>query len=250
VLSLRRTFFQWDDRTGKLIDIATGDVDGGRLAWVSIKTPAWDAMSAGDHDAEIDELLVALAAIAGPVWLTLHHEPEGGAGVNQPDDPGGPSAHLAMNRRVRDRMTALGIDNVALALVLMGYTFNPQSNRDPEQWWQDGVYDLLGIDWYLDAEESLITSRWLSIRAWAAGKQVDVAVGEWGMRGSDAAAGQRVREWYEHAASSHVDGLGARVVGLAAYDSEGGADGPWLLEGAQLETFQELLGDPRTAHIR
>jgi hypothetical protein len=39
---------------------------------------------AGQHDREIDELLRALDALPGPVWLTLHHEPEGGAGSNTP----------------------------------------------------------------------------------------------------------------------------------------------------------------------
>ncbi|MCY1078888.1 hypothetical protein [Archangium lansingense] len=29
------------------------------------------------RDGEIDELLRALDALPGPVWLTLHHEPEG-----------------------------------------------------------------------------------------------------------------------------------------------------------------------------
>ena len=79
------------------------------------------AMAAGDHDAEIDDLLTRLDAMDGPVWLTIHHEPEGGGGVNSSDDPAGPEAHVAMNRRVRERMTAQGTDNIALAPVLMTY---------------------------------------------------------------------------------------------------------------------------------
>ena len=93
-LSIHRTFFQWDQRTGYLMTVASDDVDSGRLPWVSVKTPPWDEMAAGDHDAEIDELLEALDALDGPVWLTVHHEPEGGGGVNEPDDPAGPAGHV------------------------------------------------------------------------------------------------------------------------------------------------------------
>ncbi len=43
-----------------------------------------------------------------------------------------------MNRHVRERMTALGVRNVALALILMSYTWNPASGRVPEEWWPTG----------------------------------------------------------------------------------------------------------------
>ena len=92
-----------------------------------------------------------------------------------------------------------------------------------------------------------MTPGWLSIRQWAAAHNVDIAVGEWGMRGADDAAGRRVQEWYEHAAGAHADGLGGRVVGLCAFDSgENSPSGSWELKGAQLTTFQKLLNDPRT----
>ncbi|HEY0251612.1 MAG TPA: hypothetical protein VGC41_08795, partial [Kofleriaceae bacterium] len=77
-----------------------------------------------------------------------------------------------------------------------------------------------------------------------------VAVGEWGIHGSDAAAGNLVKAWYEAAISSRSDGGGARVVGLSAFDSDlNSPDGGWELEGAQLTEFNALMGDPRTAHI-
>jgi hypothetical protein len=113
--------------------------------------------------------------------------------------PAGPDGHIAMNRRVRERMTALGTDNIALAPILMSYTWNPR---------------------------------------------------EWGTKGSDAAAGDRVREWYDHAAGSHEDGAGARVIGLSAFESHPDADPrAWFLEGGQLEAFHDLLSDPRTAFV-
>jgi hypothetical protein len=247
---LHRTFFQWNQRATSMITMAKGDIDKKRLPWVSVKTPSWDEMAKGQHDAEIDDMLKALDALAGPVWLTIHHEPEGGGGVNSPDDPAGPVGHVGMNQRVRDRMTALGVDNVALAPILMSWTFNPASGRDPEEWWKPGIYDFLGVDHYRDAEDTLLTPVWATVRTWAKGKGVDVAVGEWGMRGTDAAAGKRVHDWYDAAAGSNADGGGARVVGLSAFDSGlNSPTGSWELKGEQLTAFWDLLKDPRTATV-
>lgn len=249
-LALRRTFFQWRHRTSYLPDTARGDLEAGRLPWVSIKTPSWAAMARGDHDAQIDELLRGLDKLDGPVWLTMHHEPEGGGGRNYPDDSAGPSGHLAMNKRVRARMTALGTDNIALAPILMTYTWDDYSRRNPNEWWAPGVYDFLGVDHYQETESSLVNDVWRDVRKWAQARDVDVAVGEWGMRGTDAAAGQRVRQWHGHAVGSYRDGAGARVVGLAAFDSGlHSPTGSWVLRGAQLSAFQDLMDDPHTATL-
>jgi hypothetical protein len=250
VLTVRRTFFQWRHRTGYMVDTARADLAEGRLPWVSTKTPSWAEMAAGDHDAAIDEMLRALDALNGPVWLTIHHEPEGGGGINAPDDPAGPAGHVAMNRRVRERMDALGTDNIALAPILMSWTWDPRSGRNASEWWAPGIYDFLGVDHYEEQEASLVTGVWYDVRRFAAARGVDVAVGEWGMRGTDAAAGQRVRDWFDHAAASHADGRGARVIGLAAFDSHLNAPtGSWELRGEQLRAFHQLLFDPRTAEV-
>ncbi|NUP07037.1 MAG: hypothetical protein HOW73_13365 [Polyangiaceae bacterium] len=247
-LTVHRTFFQWNQRTSSMITMANDDSAHGRLPWVSVKPPSWAEMANGTHDAAIDQMLTALDAVDGPVWLTIHHEPEGGGGVNAPDDPAGPAGHVAMNQRVRQRMSALGVDNVALAPILMSYTWNSVSGRNPEEWWAPGIYDFLGVDHYKDAEASPIDSVWSSVRLFAADKGVELAVGEWGMRGTNAAAGDRMEAFYDHAANSHLDGQGARVVGLSYFDSGlNSPSGSWELQGEQLTTFWALLGDPRTA---
>ena len=249
-LGVRRTFYQWNQRTSSMVTTASDDLAHGRLPWVSVKTPSWAEMGAGKHDAEIDQMLSALAALQGPVWLTIHHEPEGGGGNNQPDDPAGPAGHIAMNRRVRQRMTALNVRNVALAPILMTYTFKPASGRNPEDWFAPGIYDFIGVDHYMDKEASLLDSSWISIRTWAGSKGLDISVGEWGMRGTDAAAGLRVREWYDMAINSATDGAGARVVGLSAFDSSlNSPSGSWELTGAQLTTFHTLMADPRSVLV-
>ncbi|MEX0685127.1 MAG: hypothetical protein WD267_09265 [Balneolales bacterium] len=93
-LALHRSFWRWDQRTGNMLNVATDDIANGRLPWVSVKPPPcenpdpdcsswqWLGMAKGKFDDEIDEMLYALAALKKPIWLTIHHEPEGG-GVKQ-----------------------------------------------------------------------------------------------------------------------------------------------------------------------
>lgn len=245
VLALRRTFWSWSQRTGSMVDTARGDVANGRLPWVSVKTPSWSDMAAGKHDDEIDSMLRGLDAINGPVWLTIHHEPE--------NDSGSASDHLAMNQRVRQRMNALGTNNIALGPVLMSWTFNPKSGRNVDAYWGPNVYDFVGVDHYnrdnppgnLESMDS-----WKLARSWAKSKGKPVAVGEWGMKGTNQAAADRIRDWFNHLAGSSSDGGGARVVGASVYDNEGGSYGPWTLHGQALEEFQDLMGHSKVAHIR
>lgn len=250
-LSIRRTFFDWGQRTSGMINTAKDDIAHDRLPWVSVKPPSWAAMASGAYDAEIDAMLNALKSVPGPVWLTVHHEPEGGGSAgNTPDDPAGPAGHVDMNRRVRQRMTALNIRNVALAPILMTYTWTTFSGRNPDAWWATGIYDFLGVDHYMDAEASLLTPNFAKVRAWAAGKNTEMAIGEWGMRGTNTAAGQRVRNWFDAAVGSSNDGGGARVIALSAFDSGlNSPTGSWVLMGEQLTVFRQLLGSVKTASI-
>ena len=249
-LSIRRTFFRWQHiDSGWLERIVRDDHANGRLPWISVKTPPWAEVAAGRHDASIDRLLKLLGDTGRPVWLTVWHEPENDAGDEaRRESMGSPADHLAMNRRFRQRLTALEVENVALGPVLMAWTWDPRSDREPEAWWDGEVYDFLGIDIYRDREATVMTDVWFDVRRWAGEREVDIAVGEWGMRGRDRAAGERVRRWYEAAARSHDDDRSARVVALCAFDSHlNSPTGSWELRGEQLRVFQQLLSDPRTA---
>jgi hypothetical protein len=244
-LGLRRTFFRWDQRTGSMVRHAAADLAAGRLPWVSVKPPSWAAMAGGAHDAEIDQMLRGLDGLGGPVWLTVHHEPEGGGGVNAADDPGGPAAWRGMQLRVRQRMQALGTRNLALAPILMSWTFDPRSGRDPNQWHVPGVFDFAGVDHYVDdpALPSMIERRdWLGARAFYGRHGLAVAVGEWGNRGTDATAAEEMSAFHRHAVQSAWDGRGARVIGLSYFDSDlHSPTGAWTLAGAPLERFRALL---------
>ena len=246
-MGLRRTFFQWHQRTGSMVRTATVDLAAGRLPWVSVKPPSWAAVGSGTHDGEIDEMLRALDALNGPVWLTVHHEPEGGGGKNFPDDPGGAAAWRAMQERFRMRMDALGTDNIAFAPILMAWTFNPLSGRNPADWWVDGIWDFAGIDHYIDSESAttMWSSTWTVANSFYAGKGLKVAIGEWGNRGTDAAAAAEMNGFYQSALQSGSTPGTAQLIGLAYFDSNlNSPSGGWELFGQPLAQFRQLMGAP------
>jgi hypothetical protein len=243
-LGVRRTFFQWTQRTGSMVDTARGDLAAGRLPWVSVKPPSWAAMAAGTHDAEIDQMLRALDGLNGPVWLTVHHEPEGGAGVNSPDDPAGAAGWRAMQIRVRQRLDALGVDNVAFAPILMSWTFDSRSGRNPADWWVDGIWDFAGNDHYWDKESGAIgvnDTAWTNTVNFYSAKGLDLALGEWGNRGTDTTAANEMQAFYNAALASGTSGR-SQIVALSYFDSDlNSPTGGWSLYGEPLTKFRQLM---------
>ena len=252
-MGLRRTFFQWRQRTGSMVRTASADLAAGRLPWVSVKPPSWAAVANGRHDAEIDQMLRALDALGGPVWLTVHHEPEGGGGRNYPDDPGGASAWRGMQLRVHQRMVALGTDNIAFAPILMSWTFNRLSGRTPADWWVDGIWDFAGIDHYIvkSAAPSVWDSDWRAVLDFYAAKGLKVAVGEWGNRGTDATAAAEMTDFYQKALASGSTPRSTQVIGLAYFDSGlNSSTGSWELQGEPLNRFRQLMRPPTSLRVR
>jgi hypothetical protein len=252
-MGLRRTFFSWKQRTGSMVRTAQSDLAAGRLPWVSVKPPSWAAMAKGTHDAEIDEMLRGLDALGGPVWLTVHHEPEGGGGRNYPDDPGGTPAWRGMQERVRLRMTALGTDNIAFAPILMSWTFNPLSGRTPSEWWVDDVWDFAGVDHYINKETapSVWDADWRASMAFYASKGLKVAVAEWGNRGTDSVAAAEMTEYYQKSLASGSTPNSTQVIGLSYFDSSLNSPmGSWELQGAPLTRFRQIMQLPTSIHAR
>lgn len=246
-MGLRRTFFAWRHiASGYLMDIVQEDHGVGRLPWVSIKPPSaqggtangWASIAAGHHDDEIDALLEDLDAGGKPVWLTFHHEPE---------NDGLPAADWrAMQAKVRERITATGVDHVAFAGILMSWTYDPRSGRDPADWWVDGAWDLVGIDHYVEDEATLFVDPtsdglWARAAAWLDTKDIPYALGEWGNRGTDAAAGADVQRLYDLIVADD------RFIGAAAFDSGLNAPlGSYELRGEQLAVFRAAMVDGRS----
>lgn len=255
-LPLRRRYVSTWSRRGNLANYAREDLSVGRLPWLSVKPPSWANMGAGQHNAEIDAVLKALGAIDGPIWLTVHHEPEGGgSGGNTPDDPAGPSAWREVQKRWRERIDALGIKNVALAPILMAYTFDPRSGRNPLDWWVPNVWDFAGIDYYIEDESATdvptAKATWGAARKFYGDRGLPMASGEWGNRGTDVRAANEMQGFYDHAILSSSDGKGARIIGLSYFDSDlNSSTGGWMLTGEPLKKFQELIKDPRSILVK
>ena len=242
-MEIQRLFFRWPHVQNETAykDIQKA-IDAGRFPWVSFKLPvSWDDVSDGKLDTELGMLLTQLDSYGVPIWLTMHHEPEGGEGINNADQPSGSRGHRRMNAKVRELMTKLDTKNIALSLVLMGWTWDQHSGRSADEWWDGDTYDFIGVDHYVEKDATLVNGTWRKIRKWAKDKGVDVAVGEWGVKGDDTAVSGHIHDWYEAAIESADDGS-ARVVALCAFDVPGQWHaGTWVLPPHQLTAFHEVM---------
>lgn len=239
-MQLNRLFYRWShvDSGWAYTDIEK-NIDAGRFPWVSFKLPgSWTDVAEGKYDEDILRMLQTLDGFGVPIWLTMHHEPEGGGGINNADESSGSAGHKAMNRRVRYLMNLAGTENIALSLVLMGWTWDPASGRDPNEWWSDGLYDFLGIDPYVAKTATMLNTNWYRIMDWAWDRGVDVGVAEWGIQGGNIQAAGYMQELYDYCVTS----VQPRVTSLAYFDVPGDWHaGEWVLEGAQLDKFHTIM---------
>lgn len=249
-LSVRRTFWQWKsaiNTTSSMYKTVEDDHKNNRLPFISTKTPGWTALANGSNDADLDTMLKKLDSYGKPVWLTIHHEPEGGGGTNSPDDPGGSAAWRLMQKHVRDRMTTLKTKNIAFMPVLMSYTWNPASGRNPEDWWVSGIWDAYIVDHYRDNESGdMFTAHWPAFVAWAEKKGIPFGTGEWGNRGINAQAASEMQAFWDWSFNNKKD-----VIAYTYFDSGlNSPNGSWSLTGEPLTKFQSIMkNDARVQRI-
>lgn len=241
-VGVRRTFWRLD-QAAKIVDTARADIAAGRVPWVSIKLgTSWTSAAGGSIDAQLRDLFQKLGALGGAVWFTAHHEPEGGNGTPYPDEGQGSEPQWrAMQQQVRRVLDASGATNIAFASILMAWTFSPSSGRNPADWWVDGVWDLAGIDNYVEAAATTVrTAGWDNAVAFYAAKGLPVALGEWGNKDHTASGAAEMTAWYEHL-------LDVGVVAASYFDTD--ANGGVPLSGAVLTRFRELMADPRSVTL-
>lgn len=194
-LSVRRTFwgnFADGNVVTKAVNTAKSDIAANRLPFISFKTPGWAKVANGSNDNQLDNMLNQLDALEGPVWLVVHHEPEGGASSNGIDDPAGAVGWRDMQKRVRTRMNALKasgkpMDNIAFMPVLMSWTWDSRSNRNPADWWVDGIWDAYIVDSYSEKaglKHSDVTG-WKNFVPWVEQKGLPFGTAEWGLTTAD-----------------------------------------------------------------
>jgi hypothetical protein len=240
-LAIRRTFWQWDHATNlnsSMYATVQNDLANNRLPMISIKTPAWDSVGRGDYDTQLDAMARKLDSFGKPVWLVLHHEPEGGGGTNSPDDPGGSAAWRLMQTRMRQRLDAVDSKNIAFMPVLMSYTWQSSSDRNPEDWWVPGIWDAYFVDHYHDnVSGSPLKTSWYDFVAWVENKGLPFGVAEWGNRGTDSTAGQEMRNFWNWSFNNKKD-----MIAYAYFDSGlNSPDGSWELTGEPLKAFRDIL---------
>jgi hypothetical protein len=256
-LGVRREFFQ-ANQVDTAVSKAQTDLTKGRIPVMSFKLPAsWGDVAAGRQDAWLDATLKKFDALNGPVWLVFHHEPEGGEISGQPDQYGDQKTaaanHLAMNKHVRERMTALQTDNIALSLTLMGCTYaNTCSGRNPADWYAAGVYDIIAADTYWGHGSALPTSPLLStttgqaVRKFAFERGKDNALFEWGL-GSDmnAQAANLMQGMFDGMIATPPAGQ-SRQVAAAYFDTT--LNGGTPLSGVVLDKFHAIMKDANSTN--
>lgn len=235
-LSVHRSYFQPDDIAG-LVAQAREDLSYHRLPHVSIKPPStWAQVASGAYDAWLRQLADELNGLANPVFLTIHHEPENDAG------PVGmtPQDFVAMFTKAVSIFSRRA-PKVTVFPVLMGWTFDPRSGRNPNEWFVSSS-PIFGLDLYnpwsptngKSWEE--FTTKMDNIVPYAHGKPI--AIGEHGCR-TDPNTPGKAANWMRNAfayAKSH------NIVSMSYFNSgQNSPDGTWALDAERGPIFEARL---------
>ena len=238
-LALNRSYFTPDpNETAQLIGRCHDDLAHGRLPHVSFKpSRTWRDIASGERDEWLSRMLRHLGEESGPVFLTVHHEPENDAGP-----PGmQPSDYVAMQRRVIGLAAELA-PQVIIVPVLQHWTFDPLGDDPDPSAWIVPQASVIGIDIY-NPWSPTNGKQWRSF-----GGKVDevigwfgdtpLAIGEYGCREDPENPGLAA-EWLRDAADyarSH------NIVSMSYYNSgKNSPDGSWALQGDTEQAFAELL---------
>lgn len=137
-LGVHRTYWR-ADQVGEAVATAEADLSRQRVPWVSFKLPhSWEEMRDGVGDDWVRSLARDLSRLDGPVWLALHHEPEGDGDIR---------AWTAMQARLAPIVRGEA-PNVAYSLILTGWhQLHGDRAYSLDSVWPRGTrIDLLGFD--------------------------------------------------------------------------------------------------------
>ncbi len=238
-LALNRSYFTYaPDLTTEVVARCRDDLANNRLPHVSVKPPGtWRAVASGAQDLWLSELLLGLGQERGPIFLTVHHEPENDAGA-----PGMlPADWVGMQRRAL-ALAADHASNVTVVPVLQHWTFDPvRDDIDPSVWIVPDA-PVFGIDvynpWSLSNGREWRTFGSLTdeVLPWAG--NAPIAIGEYGCREDPRNPGL-ASEWLRDAAEYARN---SNVVSMSYFNSGANTtDGSLELHGAIEHTFADLL---------
>jgi hypothetical protein len=242
-LSLFRSYMRADTPASKFSSRAADDIAHGRLPLISTKVPgSWAQVAAGAHDAWLLERIAALAAVTGPVWLTLHHEPTG---------DGEPADWVRMQQHARKLIDGHS-KNIVLVGILNGWDFK-KKNGEPAVWNHPvgtGVH-VMGFDSYnpwspTNGKEWSAAADVLSPGVTIASWGYSTLVGEHGCR-TDPQSPGRAAQWMRDA---YAFGVAHKFLAMSYFNSgENSPDGTWVMDHERLTVFNSSLARPETAWL-
>ena len=193
-LGVHRTYWG-SSNVASAVRRAKGDASKKRVPWMSFKAPySWSAMASGTGDAWARNLATKMKSVNGPVWVAVHHEPEGDGDIQ---------TWKRMQARLAPIMRAAA-PNLGYSIILMGYhQFQGAAKYSLSRTWPNTKIDVVGFDIY-EMYGSKGSHKWKRftrdyfkpIRAWS--KKTGVA---WGL----------AETGYSHAAARKDSGWMSRV---------------------------------------
>ena len=137
-LGVHRTY--WGSGISSAVKTAKADAAKRRVPWMSFKAPySWSAMASGKGDAWARNLAKQMSTVNGPVWVAVHHEPEG---------DGDMQTWKRMQARLAPIMRA-NASNLGYSIILMGYhQFYGNAKYRLSTTWPKTKIDVVGFDLY------------------------------------------------------------------------------------------------------
>lgn len=262
-LGLNRTYWNLDASTvTSSIARAKADIAAGRLPWLSYKAGShtdpstgkpvqdtWPQMLAktyNDYDAIIAKLAASLASLKVPVWVALHHEPEGDG--NLPDWTKIQDTYLSV--------LAKAAPNVVPWIILTGYDtyYSGNAAYSVNALYPKTFKPNLGIDRYNnygDAKHPVPPgAAWLEAKDWydriapdAKRLGVDWAIAETGLTDPGAT---KDADWITRAYDDMANHPIQPGIGLAYFNSNANSVGTWPLgTGTKRTKFAAILNRSR-----
>ncbi|MEJ7582631.1 MAG: hypothetical protein WKF43_00830 [Acidimicrobiales bacterium] len=171
----------------------------GRTTVYSVKMP-WAEVAAGERDAAVTQLAQSLKADGRRFFLTFHHEAE---------EDGDPAMFRDAFARFGRTVKAVGASNVSVTHILMEWTFNRKSGRNPADWMPPAdSFDVLALDVYIDPQKVDRTFAQATAAGMAEAQRLgkQFAVAEWGVvakAGDVNARARTVAEGLAHAKANN-----------------------------------------------
>ena len=237
VLGLHRTYWNYN-KVDASIKQATADAKAGRIPWLSYKlSVSWADAASGKADAATKALAAKLATVPGPVWVAIHHEPEGDGTLTD---------WVALQKRLLPLLAAA--PNVRTSIILTAWdTFDSKNPAySLNALWPGNMVDIMGFDAYNPYGDANHPDKgWTEMKHYydqiapaAKARGVDWAIAETGY--TDAAAAKDPA-WLTRAFDDMANRTDLPGIGLSYFNSVANSKGLWRLAGVKDATFDAIL---------